>query len=78
MSDAAVELNNLLQAEGVVQHLSFTNSQQGPNNNAIHTVTYNYRGISVGTGTGRSKGEAKRAAAEQALEYFKVYGFSGQ
>ncbi|KAI9447728.1 hypothetical protein H4582DRAFT_2068326 [Lactarius indigo] len=76
-ADPVVALNNLLQSNtgGNIRHeLSWTMTQEGPNNQAVHRAIANLRGVTLGSGQGLSKGLAKRAAAEQALDYLADHG----
>ncbi|KAH9062260.1 hypothetical protein EDB87DRAFT_332385 [Lactarius vividus] len=75
--DYVVEFNNRLQKspEGnVAAELTWAMIQDGPNNNAIHTATAIFRGVTLGSGKGLSKGLAKRAAAKQAVPYLDEHG----
>ncbi|KAI0298834.1 hypothetical protein BC826DRAFT_1102896 [Russula brevipes] len=78
MDDPIRELNNYLQGvmRGVnlVPLLIFTSAQEGPNNQAVHTGTYKFRGKVVGTGVGAAIAIAKRIAATHALQYFRANG----
>jgi len=49
-------------------------SQEGPNNQALHTATAMFRSVSLGEGKGPSRGWAKRAAAEMAIAYLAANG----
>jgi len=72
-----VTLNNFLQAHpsgNLVSNLSWTVTQEGPNNQATHTATLMFRGVIVGRGSGTSKSRAKEAAAVQAVQYFREIG----
>ncbi|KAN0128589.1 hypothetical protein V8E53_013634 [Lactarius tabidus] len=72
--DPVVALNNLLQrsSEGnVTRDFTWVMAQTGPSNQAIHHATAKLRGFELGVGEGVSKGRAKMAAAEQALDYLK-------
>ncbi|KAH9002428.1 hypothetical protein EDB86DRAFT_307815 [Lactarius hatsudake] len=76
-ADYVVEFNNRLQQshEGnVAAELIWKMIQDGPNNKAIHTATAMFRGVTLGSGQGLSKGLAKRAAAKQAVLYLDEYG----
>ncbi|KAH9071596.1 hypothetical protein EDB83DRAFT_2517415 [Lactarius deliciosus] len=76
-SDPVRDLNNFLQGQpngNLTALLQFRSEQTGPNNQATHQVTYTFRGVVVGTGIGTTINLAKRAAAIQALQYFRTQG----
>jgi len=68
------DLGNFLQEVNLVPLLQFTCVQAGPNNQPIHTGTYTFRDVVVGQGSGTTIASAKRAAATQALQYFRTSG----
>lgn len=77
MEDPVRDLNNLLQGQpsgNLTPLLQFRSEQTGRNDQATHQVTYTFRGVDVGTGTGTAITLAKRAAAIQALQYFRTQG----
>ncbi|KAH8982427.1 hypothetical protein EDB92DRAFT_1952318 [Lactarius akahatsu] len=76
-ADHVVAFNNRLQKspEGnVAAELTWELVQDGPNNQATHTATAIFRGVTLGSGQGLSKGLAKRAAAKQAVLYLDEHG----
>ncbi|KAI0248819.1 hypothetical protein BJV78DRAFT_1284474 [Lactifluus subvellereus] len=78
MADPVRDLNNYLQEvqDGIdlTPFLHFTKKQMGPNNQAVHTVTYTFKNVEIGTGRGTSIGQAKSAAATQGLRYLRTRG----
>ena len=71
ISDYVTELTKLVEKDGAEQ-LSFVTAEEGPDNDKKFTVSAMLNSNVIGTGVGRSKSEAKSAAAKEALRLFGV------
>jgi len=80
-SDPVHDLNTYLYEiqgpKNLVPLLHFTSVQTGPSRQTVHTGTYTFRGVVVGTGQSKIIGVAQRAAAMEALQYFYTHGIPG-
>jgi len=71
MPDSTRDLNNFLQSHGgnLTRYFSWLMNQEGPDHQRTHHATAKFRGQVIGYGRGLSTGNAKQAAAEQAMQY---------
>ncbi|KAI0248798.1 hypothetical protein BJV78DRAFT_1284457 [Lactifluus subvellereus] len=69
-------LHEIQEPKNLVPLLHFTSVQTDPSQ--VHTGTYTFREVIVGTGRGITTADAQRAAARQALQYFSTHGIPGE
>lgn len=63
----AIMLNNVLQETQDVKFLSMVESSTGPDHEPTWTVTYKFKGLTMGVGVARQKWKAKDMAAHATL-----------
>ena len=68
LQDSKGRLQELLQKNGGSTPVYSILSQEGPSNDCIFTAAVSYDGRTIGTGKGRSKRQAEKAAALNALK----------
>ncbi|KAF8266748.1 hypothetical protein EI94DRAFT_1802628 [Lactarius quietus] len=72
--DPVRDLNNYLQGHprgNLVPLLSWTTTVDGPCHQVTHYATANFQRQAIGSGSAVSKGNAKAAAAIEALQYLR-------
>jgi len=68
----AIMLNNFLQGQQLLSHLSMVEESTGPPHAPMWTITYKYDGNIMGIGSAPQKWRAKDMAARETLILFGV------